>query len=153
MAGPLENPEASLAPPRTWFRDRLSVDECFAMLATCRMGRLGAIVNGRPVIVPAAYVSEGAGLLVRVDGNLLDDAMHHVAFEIEATDAKSGTGWSVVVQGAAHDVTDQVDSQDFEGSGAAPDDRTVRVTRWIRIRPGHIIGRRLPSEADKEAAA
>lgn len=153
MAGPLENPEAPLAPSRTWFRDRLSVDECLAMLATCRVGRVGAIVNGRPVIVPAAYVSDGAGLLVRVDGNLLDEAMHHVAFEVEATDSKTGTGWSVVVQGAARDVTDQVDSRDLDRLGPAPDGHTGRPSHWIRIRPSHIIGRRLPGEADKEAAA
>lgn len=153
MAGPIENPEGPFAPPRTWFRDRLSLEECLDMLANCRMGRVGAIVNGRPVIVPAAYVSEGTGLLVRVDGNLLDEAMHHVAFEVEANDAKTGTGWSVVVQGAAREVTDQVDSQDADRVGPAPDDHTGSVTRWIRIRPSHIIGRRLPGEADKEAAA
>lgn len=151
MAGPLDNPEASLAPPDTWFRDRLSLEECQGVLAASQMGRVGAIVNGRPVIVPAAYASDGPRLLVRIDGNFLDEAMHRVAFEVEAVDAKTGTGWSVVVQGAASEVTDEQEIRELEHGPAAA--ATGRPSRWIHIRPGHIIGRRLPGVAEAGTAA
>jgi hypothetical protein len=42
-----------------------------------------------------------------------------VAFEIDGFDSSTGVGWSVVVKGVAHDVTDAADDFSWAARGAA----------------------------------
>jgi uncharacterized protein len=126
--------------------------ECLALLATASVGRVGLLVDGRPEILPVNYALDGESVLFRTaEGTALTQAsMAIVAFEVDRIDEESQAGWSVLVQGVAHDIGDAIDPTS---------ERLRRLTlvswapgsrpRWVRITPRRITGRRirvLPAE-------
>jgi len=64
----------------------LDEGECLALLAGSEVGRVGVVVDGQPLIFPVNYVFEG-----------------------NSFDVEHRSGWSVLVQGVGHDVTDALD--------------------------------------------
>jgi uncharacterized protein len=119
--------------------------ECIDLLARHRLGRLAIVVDGRPLIFPVNYALGDRVVAIRTaDGTKLRAARNsHVAFEIDAYDAEERTGWSVLVQGVAYDITDAVDRQ-----SALARRLPVRPLppgphdRWLGIHPVEISGRR-----------
>lgn len=89
----------------------LGHDECLALLASGDVGRVGVVVDGQPFVFPVNYVFEGNSIVVRTGfGTMLRGAsLGQVAFEIDSFDTEERTGWSVMVQGIGHDVTDALD--------------------------------------------
>jgi hypothetical protein len=71
----------------------------------------------------------------------ITDADYHVAFEIDEIDPGARDGWSVLVQGPAHHMTeDELDAADgTRVESWAPGDREMIV----RIVPSRITGRRV----------
>lgn len=123
----------------------LDEDECVALLAAGDVGRVGIVVDGQPLIFPVNYVFEGKSIVVHTDaGTLLSGAsLALVAFEVDSFDAASRSGWSVMVQGVGHDVTDALDHtsehlQTVEVSPWAPGDKP----RLLRIDARTMSGRR-----------
>ncbi|MCW2572705.1 MAG: pyridoxamine 5-phosphate oxidase-related FMN-binding protein [Frankiales bacterium] len=120
----------------------LSGDECRELLASRQVGRLAYIARASmPDIVPVNYVLDRDDVLIRSGpGPKLQAAERRelVAFEVDAFDEDTHTGWSVVVHGIAI----------CESSAEA---RRQEVTPWaagprhttIRISPRRITGRRL----------
>ena len=90
----------------------LAEGECRRLLAEHHLGRL-ALVDGKGlVIVPVNYVLDGEGPVFRTDpGSKLDAAAEaaQVAFEVDAVDEATRTGWSMLVRGALAEVTDPDD--------------------------------------------
>jgi nitroimidazol reductase NimA-like FMN-containing flavoprotein (pyridoxamine 5'-phosphate oxidase superfamily) len=123
----------------------LTDDECLAHLAAAEVGRVGVVVDGQPLVFPVNYVFEGGSVIVRTAfGTMLTGAaLGLVAFEIDSFDAPSRSGWSVMVQGMGHDVTDALDSKSEHL-------QTVAVSPWapgprprlLRIDARTITGRR-----------
>ena len=126
--------------------------ECLDLLATASVGRVGLLVDGLPEILPVNYALDGETVLFRTaEGTVLTQAsMEVVAFEVDRIDEIDQSGWSVLVQGVAHDIGDAIDHTS---------ERLRRLTlvtwapgtrqRWVRISPGKITGRRirvLPTE-------
>lgn len=130
--------------------EELSEGECLELLAEHHFGRIGVISGGRPLIFPVNYVFASGRVAIRTDpGTKLASAtLDHVAFEIDEADPASRSGWSVLLQGVAHDATDALDL----GSEAL---RTFPVepwapgakASWIRIDPHSITGRRIGRRA------
>ncbi|MEO5680240.1 MAG: pyridoxamine 5'-phosphate oxidase family protein [Acidimicrobiales bacterium] len=123
----------------------LSEEECMGLLASCEIGRVGVVAGGRPLIFPVNFVLEGRYVLVHTDvGAKLDGASFaHVAFEVDDFDATTRSGWSVLVQGMAHDVTDAIDHtsehlQTIGGEPWAPGPKP----RLLRIEAATVTGRR-----------
>jgi len=89
----------------------LDQDECLALLGATEVGRIGVVADGQPLVFPVNYVLDGHSIIVRTDvGNMLTGAsLALVAFEIDSFDADSRSGWSVMVQGVGHDITDALD--------------------------------------------
>jgi uncharacterized protein len=89
----------------------LSSEECFELLGTTAVGRLGLLVGGTPEILPLNYVVEGPAIAFRTsaDSVLNQAALQVVAFEVDRIDEATHTGWSVLVQGVAHVVRSAVD--------------------------------------------
>jgi nitroimidazol reductase NimA-like FMN-containing flavoprotein (pyridoxamine 5'-phosphate oxidase superfamily) len=129
----------------------LSEEECLALLQQERLGRLGFIRKGRPMMLPVNYVCDGEVIVFRSSpgGKQGSVPLRSVAFEIDGVDEDAGTGWSVVVQGHAFEITRAADGRSTQRKALpvapmAPGDRD----HWIEIVPDTITGRRILHTSD-----
>jgi nitroimidazol reductase NimA-like FMN-containing flavoprotein (pyridoxamine 5'-phosphate oxidase superfamily) len=90
----------------------LSAEECLHLLRSEVMGRVGVTWDVLPVILPVNYVVHGNGIVLRTaPGTKLCAALSHcvVAFEVDGVDPVRHEGWSVLVRGPAHEVSDELE--------------------------------------------
>ena len=88
--------------------DQLSRNECQQLLRTVCVGRFGASVDALPVVLPVNYTLFENDILVRTfPGTKLNVALANsvVAFEVDSFEPDGRAGWSVLVQGIAHEIT------------------------------------------------
>lgn len=137
-----EEPEPNLAVRL----EPLDRTECLRLLASVSVGRLGLLVDGRPEILPVNFAVDGETVVFRTAAGavLTQAAMQVVAFEADQIDEANGTGWSVLVQGVAQDVSDALDTRSERLRALAlvswaPGERH----RWFRLDAHHLSGRRL----------
>ena len=121
----------------------LSERECRELLATRTVGRLAYLARaGIPDIVPVNYVLQAEAVLVRSGpGPKLQAAERRdvVAFEVDAIDESTRTGWSVVVVGRAEPVpSGEASAMTLPLPWANGPRRHT-----LRIRPQRITGRQL----------
>ena len=124
--------------------------ECLELLARRSVGRLAVIRKWRPLVFPVNYALDGDVVVFRTDhGSKLAGApLRMVAFEVDDVDEASGTGWSVLVQGFACEITNAIDHPSASR-------RTLPVTpfapgeksHWIEIMADSITGRRISFQA------
>ena len=125
--------------------EELDNDECRSLLAERHLGRLAIPDFGGPVIFPVNYVFDQGLVIFRTDpGSKLDAATEResVAFEVDAIDEASRTGWSVVVRGTLAEVTDPDQLARLRALPLypwAPGEKT----RYVRMRPRTVTGRRI----------
>ena len=122
-------------------------EECLLLLGSQKVGRLGFVVGDQPLILPVNYAIAGDVILFRtVPGTKLEaTAGAKVAFEVDDVDARTGTGWSVVVQGVAQEMTNDVDYfSEVLRQAAAPTWVPGAADHYMRILPHSTSGRRLP---------
>ncbi|SRR5690606_25313672 len=122
----------------------LKQQECYELLTSTTVGRVGFVLDDRVQIFPVNYVVSGHDLLVRTssDGILRDlaDEGARVAFEIDYHDDLVGTGWSVLMHGALALVPeDEVPAVVGRVSPWAGNERAVP----LRFRIETIFGRRV----------
>jgi nitroimidazol reductase NimA-like FMN-containing flavoprotein (pyridoxamine 5'-phosphate oxidase superfamily) len=123
----------------------LSRPECYNRLATAAYGRLGFVVDEKPVVLPVNYAIDGETILFRTapDSILNAASLSVVAFEVDRIDESTHTGWSVLVQGFARDVGDVGGTSERIHQLSlitwAPGERV----RWLRIDPESVTGRQL----------
>lgn len=132
-------------------RDRelqvLDADECYRLLATEEIGRLGVNAEHYPLIFPVNYALDDSIIVIRTDvGTKLSAADHaNVTFEVDQIDRRTRAGWSVLVRGLAEEVTAQHRAELVERTQAsgvepwAPGEHG----HWIRLIPQQISGRRI----------
>lgn len=126
----------------------IPLKESLQLLGSQVVGRLGFVVGDQPMVLPVNYALRADVVLFRtVDGTKLDAARGaKVAFEVDSVDRASGSGWSVVVQGVAEEITDSDDWFCEElRQAAAPSWLPGDVGHYVRITPTLISGRRLPT--------
>ena len=121
--------------------------DCLRLLASRAVGRLAFMVGDQPLVLPVNYALQGDVVVFRTgEGTKLDQALRaKVAFEVDDLDEPTRSGWSVVVQGVAHEITD--DDAWHLTSMRTPDISTwipAPTEHWVRIEPTLISGRRLP---------
>jgi nitroimidazol reductase NimA-like FMN-containing flavoprotein (pyridoxamine 5'-phosphate oxidase superfamily) len=125
--------------------EELDQDECRRLLAERRLGRLAIPDFGGPVIFPVNYVVDQDLVVFRTDpGTKLDAATEResVAFEVDAVDEATRTGWSVVVRGTLADITDPAHLGRLRALPLypwAPGEKS----RYVRVRPVSVTGRRI----------
>ena len=90
--------------------EQLERDECIRLMKghPAGVGRV-ALAGPRPVIFPVNYAIDRGNIVFRTDpGTKFHAAVHKafVAFEVDWVEPTWQTGWSVVVRGQAHVVTD-----------------------------------------------
>ena len=125
--------------------EELDKDECRRLLAERHLGRLAIPDFGGPVIFPVNYVFDQDLVVFRTDpGSKLDAATEReaVAFEVDATDEATRTGWSVVVRGTLGDITDPAHLERLSALPLYPWAPGEKA-RYVRVRPLSITGRRI----------
>jgi nitroimidazol reductase NimA-like FMN-containing flavoprotein (pyridoxamine 5'-phosphate oxidase superfamily) len=136
--------------------EELSQAECRLLLGLTAVGRIGFIVDGRPIVLPVNYqlLSDQSGLWIFLrtrPGNIIDGASKHVAFEIDGIDHEHQQGWSVLVRGALehfeHDLLLERFRKQFDPQTWVSEERTS----WLVIKSQTVTGRRLQTE-DREWA-
>ena len=129
----------------------LSADECVELLGLVPVGRIAVTVNALPVVLPVNFVVIDQAVVLRtVVGTKLAAATARavVAFEVDDYEVDGRSGWSVLVQGVASEVTDPVvldrallagiDSWALDGRA----DRVVSITMDV------VTGRRFSRPTD-----
>ena len=120
--------------------------ECVKLLRGNDLGRLAVVDrDGRPLIFPVNYFfDEGVVVFRTAPGTKLDVAPGaSVCFEIDGWDRAAGTGWSVMVKGLAHDITEPRSAPTgrmklWPVQPAAPGSRE----HWIGVWANEITGRK-----------
>ena len=122
----------------------LPPDECRTLLATRQLGRIGIAGGAYPLILPVNYVLDGDAVVIRTDSPKITAAAR-VAFEVDDVDERTRSGWSVLVQALAEEVTGSRREELVErlrtagGTPWAPGEHG----HWIRLIPKVVTGRRI----------
>jgi nitroimidazol reductase NimA-like FMN-containing flavoprotein (pyridoxamine 5'-phosphate oxidase superfamily) len=123
----------------------LSPAECVDLLERGGVGRVGFASADGIMMLPVNFAMAGATITFRTgpDTLLALHADDHVSFEVDSIDEALHSGWSVLVQGHAHRVTDESQVNLLEHGthleswvGGARD-------VYVRIVPTRISGRRI----------
>jgi nitroimidazol reductase NimA-like FMN-containing flavoprotein (pyridoxamine 5'-phosphate oxidase superfamily) len=125
--------------------EMLPFGRCLELLATVPVGRVSFFADGEIVTLPVNYVVDGQDPVFRTaHGSKLSAAggQDLVAFEADAYDEASRSGWSVLVSGRAQAVYEADEIRRLSRlrlrSWVSDEDRSF----WVRIRPTSISGRR-----------
>jgi nitroimidazol reductase NimA-like FMN-containing flavoprotein (pyridoxamine 5'-phosphate oxidase superfamily) len=134
----------------------LSPAECFDLLEPGGIGRVGFISADGITMLPVNFAVTGKTIIFRTapDTLLALYADAQVSFEVDRLDEALHQGWSVLVHGHAHKVTDERDVKHVEdGTHLEPWAGGARDV-YVRIAPTRISGRRIqPSRASPPAPA
>jgi len=128
----------------------LDEDESKKLISGGGIGRIAYNSRYGPAVLPVNYKWYNGAIVFRtarhstLDEDLqtgIADAEYKVAFEIDDFDTESREGWSVLIQGSAHHVT-EAERDATEQAGVLPWPRGEREL-FVRIRPDRITGRRI----------
>jgi len=121
----------------------LSPAECFGLLELGGVGRVGFASADGIMMLPVNFAVTGKGIIFRTapDTLLALYANAQVSFEVDHLDEALREGWSVLVHGRAHTITDEREVKRLEDS--------IHLEPWaggardvyIRIAPTRISGR------------
>jgi nitroimidazol reductase NimA-like FMN-containing flavoprotein (pyridoxamine 5'-phosphate oxidase superfamily) len=123
----------------------LREDECWDLLRTQTVGRVGWQGSDGLTIVPVNYVVDERAVVIRTAPYTelgREGSIQEVAFEVDELDPIARSGWSVLVRGRRR--------LDPEAYGTTPrPDVWVGGSRWLvlRIEARTISGRRLTADA------
>jgi uncharacterized protein len=130
----------------------LHLGDCFLLVKSVPVGRIGFVAGGEVVILPVNFAVDGQDIVFRAAAGSKLSAVEvgqYVWFETDSYDAATQTGWSVVVKGLAEIVDSDEEAARLDtlglsswGEGGAP--------VWVRIRPASISGRRIAPASGQE---
>ena len=123
----------------------LDDDECWRLLRSALVGRVGVSVGALPAIFPVNYeVVDDTIVFCTSPGTKLAAAAREavVAFEVDEYDAATATGWSVHAVGKAREVVDPDALAEVSRAGRGPWVQWVR-SHLVQIRPVFLTGRRI----------
>lgn len=121
----------------------ISATECFDLLEPGGLGRVGFTTADGVMMLPVNFAMCGKTIIFRTapDSLLALHTYGRLSFEADHVDEALGEGWSVMVLGHAHPVTDEREVERLEGATRiqpwAPGARDV----YVRIAPTRISGR------------
>ncbi len=124
--------------------EELGHDECLTRMATQRLGRLGVVVDGVPLVLPMRFAMEGETVVLQTNqgAKVLHAPLTSVSFEVDHVDWEKGEGWSVLVQGIGEDISAAIDERSEALRSLAVDSwAPPPADRWLKIIPRRITGR------------
>ena len=117
---------------------------CVQLLESTPIGRIGFATEGELLVLPVNFKWYENGIVFRaLEGQKLAAAaaQQRVCFEVDEWDATTRTGWSVVVQGVAREVTNWAEDVRLDQIGLVPWAKAEWRPIWVRIEPTMISGR------------
>jgi nitroimidazol reductase NimA-like FMN-containing flavoprotein (pyridoxamine 5'-phosphate oxidase superfamily) len=129
---------------RTWL-EHLSPAECWRLLASIPVGRIGVLNDSAPEIYPVNHVVDRETIVFRTDaGDKLRGLTRSpaVCYQVDGIVPGDATGWSVLVKGRAIEVDD---ADELRGVARLPLRHWAvgHKLHWIRILPAEVTGRRI----------
>ena len=124
----------------------LETEECYQLLRSQPVGRLGFVDHAEPIILPVNYAVDGRTIVFRTgQGSKLAAALmdQPVCLEIDQWESLDHTGWSVLAKGVASAVEDEVVIDRLEHLPVRPWSRPDLRREWVQIMVEEISGRRL----------
>ncbi|MDX2702377.1 pyridoxamine 5'-phosphate oxidase family protein [Streptomyces sp. PA03-6a] len=123
----------------------LGGEECWRLLSSHGVGRLALSMPEGLTVVPVNYSVDQGTIAFRTSpaATPAEASDTKCAFEVDEVDDALSQGWSVLVRGMAHTVTDpagvrRLNEQAYTGPWAGGD-RDL----WVRITPATVTGRRI----------
>jgi uncharacterized protein len=109
------------------------------------VGRVAFIVDGRPMIMPVNYLADSDALVFCTgEGTKLSTLRGGapVAFEVDDSRPLDRSGWSVVVEGTASEITDPEELQRLR-RGPLKSWAVRPTAHWVRVTYEQVSGRRI----------
>jgi nitroimidazol reductase NimA-like FMN-containing flavoprotein (pyridoxamine 5'-phosphate oxidase superfamily) len=140
-----------MGPERRPELEELDEAECLRLITPGGIGRLAYSGRFGATVLPVNYRLYDGTIVFRTaqdsptDEDLrtgIANAEYKVAFEIDELDPVARTGWSVMIQGAAHHVDDEQERAVVALAGIEPWAGGER-DQYLRIKPTAISGRRI----------
>jgi nitroimidazol reductase NimA-like FMN-containing flavoprotein (pyridoxamine 5'-phosphate oxidase superfamily) len=131
---------------RTWL-EMLQPEDCWQLIGSAPIGRLGVLVDGLPEIYPINHAVDGRTIVFRTDtGSKLFGLTRSpmVCFEVDGIDERHRLGWSVMVKGRAVPLDTASAMARVADVAVAPWAQGDK-SHWIRIEPVEVSGRRIRS--------
>jgi uncharacterized protein len=122
----------------------LPFGDCLRLLGSVPVGRVGFFADGEIVILPVNYLMDGQDVVFRTGaGSKLTSVSNKnlVGFETDSYDARTRSGWSVVVSGFTEIVDSDDEMRRLNDLGLQSWVSPAESPSWIRIRPTSITGR------------
>ncbi len=141
---PVNSPDAHAA------LQTLSPVECLDLLEPGGVGRVAFYSAGEIMILPVNFAMTRKSIVFRTapDALLAVYADAKVSFEADLLDDALHAGWSVLVHGHAHKVTDERDIKHLEDRTHLEPWAAGARDVYVRIAPTRISGRRILSNAE-----
>jgi nitroimidazol reductase NimA-like FMN-containing flavoprotein (pyridoxamine 5'-phosphate oxidase superfamily) len=123
----------------------LSPAECFDLLEPGGIGRVGFNAADGIMMLPVNFAVSGKPIVFRTapDTLLAVYADGRVSFEADQLDEALREGWSVLVHGHAHRITDEREVQKLEARTRLEPWAAGSRDVYVRIAPTRISGRRV----------
>jgi len=123
----------------------LGYDECQGLISAGGVGRLVFTEFGRPVAIPVQFKMLGGDVVFRTAASTSFDAAVEVgvvSFEVDRIDDALAEGWSVLLSGEVHVISDARElklAQDLKVTPWAGGERDI----YVRIATQRVTGRRV----------
>ncbi len=119
--------------------------ECFELLEFGGVGRVGFVSASGIAMLPVNFAVSGKVIIFRTapDTLLALNANAPVSFEADRFDQELREGWSVLVRGHAHQVTDEREVRRLENATHLEPWAGGARDVYVRITPTQISGRRV----------
>ncbi len=120
-------------------------DRCVELMQSTPIGRVAFVTDsGEVLALPVNFKWHDDTIVFRtLEGQKLSAAAGGgpVCFEVDEWDPSDRSGWSVVVQGTAREVTNWAEVEQLEGIGLVPWTKEKWRRMWVCIEPTTISGR------------
>jgi uncharacterized protein len=129
---------------QSWL-EHLGPAECWSLLASTPVGRIGVLNDSAPEIYPVNHVVDSDTIVFRTDpGSKLRGLLRSpaVCYQVDGIDPADATGWSVLVKGRAAELHHPDDLRRVASLSLRYWPLGAKV-HWIRIVPDEITGRRI----------
>ena len=126
--------------------EELDREDCLALLRDEPVGRVALTARALPVVLPVNFALLDGDIIWRsAQGTKLNDASAGfvVAFEADHYELEQKLGWSVMIQGLAHVVTD---ADELEQARELPLESWAlegAADRYVRLVPNVVTGSRI----------
>ena len=109
------------------------------------VGRIGFVVDGQPLIFPVNYLADDDSIVFCTEPGTKLSAIAggaSVVFEVDDSRALYHSGWSVLVKGTAHEITDESQLDELR-RGPLHSWATRSTAHWVRLSIEEVTGRRI----------